>query len=107
MYTKGDLEKVKSDVKSLADKLPKQTNKDANDIWNEFKTTLKDSIDRNITKKQLSSRKILPWMTKTIKCKIIRKRRSYKRIKRTHSVQDEMKFEQLRKTISKTSITNI
>ena len=99
MYNKGDLEKVKSDMKSLADKLPKQTKKDANDIWNEFKTKLKDSIDRNVPKKQLSSRKNLPWMTKTIKRKINRKRRAYKRMKRTKSVQDKMKFEQLRKEI--------
>ena len=99
LYGKGNMENIKSDIRSLSDKFKEQPENSVNEMWDEFKTTLNDSINKNVPQKQLSQRKNLPWLTKEIKRKINQKRRAYRKMKRTNLVNDKQRFEKLRKEI--------
>ena len=73
--------------------------KSVNDMWNKFKHSLHESIKRHIPSKVLGNRRNIPWMTKSIKRKINRKRRLYKKSKRSNSPRVQKQFRKLRKEI--------
>ena len=67
------MQSIKSDPNKLSDEIVRDyQTKSVNDLWNKFKTSLKDSIRRHIPQKQIGIRRDNTWMTKEIKRKINR-----------------------------------
>ena len=91
---------VKSDLKELSNDIAADyQSKSVNELWNSFKSCLKNSIDRNVPQKKIGNRRDVPWMTREIKRKINRKRSIYRKYKRNNSSSDKKRFEDLRREI--------
>ena len=100
LYNKGDMDSIKSDLKSLASEIKEDVQtKDVNDMWSKFKNSLQESIKRHIPFKVLGNRRDIPLLTKHIKRKINRKRRLYKKSNRSNSPRVQKQLRELQKEI--------
>ena len=72
-----------------------------NSIWDHFKTSLEESIKRNVPIKTTRKKDGCPWITSDIK-RLIRKRdRWYKRSRKSGHSGDNKKFKDLKCTTQK------
>ena len=86
-YKKGNIDGVKNDMKEFSNAFLNEDpySRTVDDNWNRFKTSLKQSMDRHIPQKKITSRWNLPWITTDIKRLCRRKKRAWDAGKRNHN----------------------
>ncbi|XP_069114588.1 uncharacterized protein [Argopecten irradians] len=67
LYGKANWDNIRNDLTHINTKLDEPTNQTIDDLWNLFKNTLNDSVDKNIPKKHITYKSKLPWITKPIR----------------------------------------
>ncbi|XP_021359177.1 uncharacterized protein LOC110454126 [Mizuhopecten yessoensis] len=74
LYNKANWNNIRNDLTLLNTKLNKQPNQTADNLWDMFKTTLTNSVTKNIPQKHITYKSKLPWITHSLlrlmrKCK--------------------------------------
>jgi hypothetical protein len=81
---------------------PELVNRSTTDeLWEMFKSTLLDSIDKHIPSKMTSARFTLPWVNRDIRKLIRKKQRRYNKAKRTNNWKDKENFRDCRRKIDR------
>ena len=66
-------------------------NSTVNELWSLFKTTLTDSINKNIPHKMLTYKHRLPWVNNNLRKMINRKNKLYFKMKKDIKLRDKYK----------------
>ena len=93
-YDKANWEQIKSDLQITLEKLTVMQNNEnstVNELWSLFKTTLTDSINKNIPHKMLTYKHRLPWVNNNLRKMINRKNKLYFKMKKDIKLRDKYK----------------
>ncbi|XP_077997350.1 uncharacterized protein LOC144450581 [Glandiceps talaboti] len=103
LYKKGNMNLISDDLISLNDKLTTEVINDSNidDLWGMFKSTLLDSMDRNIPSKMSSPRFSLPWVNHKIRRQIRMKQKIYNKARASGNYHDNDSFKKFRRQIDR------
>ena len=74
-------------------------NVDANILWSEFKTRLRDSVDKNVPFKMAWKGQSSPWITRNIRCLHKRKQGAFNKAKKSGTDKDWENFCDLRRKV--------
>ena len=99
MYKRANFQAISDDLNSLKDELYSDTdpNTPIENIWNSFKTRLRNAMDKHIPKKSLSSWTDVPWLSPKIKQMIRKKKRLYRKAKKIDKPKIWQKFKNHRR----------
>ena len=102
-FSKGNMDAVMHDLETEFERFDRAdpSSRTIDDNWNDFKTTLMSSLNKHITRKTLSTRKDIPWMSPEIKRKIRKKQMLYNKQKKTGNAEDKRKFRELRSIVKR------
>jgi hypothetical protein len=89
MYQKVDNSALKSHLKTWSDKFVNSTSldKNVNDMYDEFTSTIENAMDSFIPSKMVTKRTTSPWINKKVKRSHKRKQRAYNSHKRLKKFQ--------------------
>ena len=82
MYKKADYDSINREVEAFSDTFieKNKNNNDIDTIWNEFKTFVKDQVNKYIPKFTIKHNTGYPWITSDLR-KVMRKRdRAYSKM---------------------------
>nr|KAG5694853.1 hypothetical protein BaRGS_028781 [Batillaria attramentaria] len=94
-FGKADWEQMKSDLDNTAQIIAGEhkEGKDAESLWTTFKTSLFNSINKNIPSFMLKQSSTLPWITTPIKRLLKRKKRLFQRARSTNNWSPYRQFQ--------------
>ena len=103
LYNRADMSSVKTSLKNQYSKFIRNSMEDdkrtINEVWQEFKRILHETMRKYIPQKTLSNRRNLPWLTYEIKRRIRQKQRFYNKARKTNDPNDWNEFRNLRRTV--------
>lgn len=84
-YAKADWDKIKEDCDTISSDVKTliENGSNINDVWEKFKTSIINSMDKNIPSFQTNSKSKTPWINGKIKKMLRKKQRLYSKAKRT------------------------
>lgn len=85
IYSKAKWEDLKSDIQEIEERINtlKDNKADVNTTWTEFKSSLLSAIEKNIPSILKRSSSCLPWINRTIRKLLRKKKRLYKQAKKS------------------------
>jgi len=105
MYAKTNLMGLKAGAKAISDNFADEekdmTNVTAQDLWDELKTELNETVEANIPSKTVRKRNNTPWLTRSIKRLHRQKQRAFNTAKKNNTQEAWDKYKQLRKKVKK------
>ena len=105
LYKKAKWDEIKKEMQKLETEIENMINSevkfDINQVWEKFKETLLDSMDKHIPKKRTKQRDSYPWITPEIRKKIKRRDRLSKIKKKRPSQETEIKFKECRREVKR------
>ncbi|CAG2200390.1 unnamed protein product [Mytilus edulis] len=100
MYKKGNMEGIRSDLRSKLENFKEDSNKEGIETsWTNFKHLVTESIENNIPSKNTTTRWNLPWITTETKQMIRRKQRLYNKAKKSNDKKHWKDFKLYRKKV--------
>ena len=101
LYNKADMESIRSEISDFGEDFIKDTHKDIDPLWTEFKTKLLDTMDKHIPSKMVNKSNKAPWINSKVKRLHRRKQRAYNTARKTGEEKDWDTFRQQRKDTHK------
>ena len=101
LYNKADMESIRSEISDFGEDFIKDTHKDRDPLWTEFKTKFLDTMDKHIPSKMVNKSNKAPWFNSKVKRLHRRIQRAYNTARRTGEEKDWDTFRQQRKDTHK------
>ena len=95
------MESIRSEISDFGEDFIKDTHKDIDPLWTEFKTKLLDTMDKHIPSKMVNKSNKAPWINSKVKRLHRRKQRAYNTARKTGEEKDWDLFRQQRKDTHK------
>ena len=94
-FGKADWEKMKSEIIETSIKLEERysAGEDVNTLWEIFKSSLNNSIDKHIPTFKFKAKHSLPWLSPRLKKLLKRKHRLYKKARKSNDWSNFRKFQ--------------
>ena len=101
LYKKGNMDGLRDDMEKYKDSFLNSNpmSKDVETNWTEFKSEVFHQMEKHIPQKQVSSWQDVPWMKKSIKRQIRKKKRLWKKAKRNSTEKNWQDFKDMRKKV--------
>ncbi len=90
----GDFEDVCLDMVSV------------DELWNDFKTRINDTVERNIPSKFVTPNKQVPWCDKKVSKLLYKKKKAFNKAKASDNSEDWDTFRSMRKSVNRTIRSN-
>ena len=91
------MESIRSEISDFGEDFIKDTHKDIDPLWTEFKTKLLDTMDKHIPSKMVNKSNKAPWINSKVKRLHRRKQRAYNTARKTGEEKDWDTFRQQKK----------